>query len=904
MTYDTLENFVEAIRANNLLDATQLAQLDDLQVRYPDVDTLACELVLRGYLTRFQAEKIFQGEAHKLLLGQYIVLTPIGEGGMGMVFKARHNRMKRVVALKVIRKDAAGGESALQRFNQEIEAAAQLSHPNVVIAYDANDYEDTLFFVMEYVDGIDLGHLVRRVGPLPIGRCADYIRQAALGLQHAHERGMVHRDIKPSNLLLSYGDSTVKILDMGLARLQQSMNNQPGHLTSTGMVMGTPDFISPEQARDARSVDIRSDLYSLGCTFYYLLAGQPPFPEGSFTEKLLKHNMDRPQPIQEFRSEVPADLMAIIDRLMAKNPKDRYQTPIELARVLTSFAQASESAEEYRVPADDKPTPQPFSQTAATKSSGARPVGISSAKNPGSNASLTGTLSPSQANLQHASRWNKTGDASKTSPKEATKSAAPWNNKERPTSTPKPGHGGDTGKSAPYQPQPTAAAPASSVGSGGSRTGVVVLAGLVLVVAGAVAAHQLGYLNNLGMVQAPTTSQTARDSRDVGPPPPTAPPSTRQSTPDTRVILPPPPPPPPPPVVGVVVNIPQTGSDTRPLKAAFSRNGSRLVVSTAKDQAWTWSLILTKKDEKPLTHVATSPLNLREAPPVAIGNSGLTLIGGLSDPDAKAPDTGKRAVGIIAIWDGSPTPDDLYNRELIGHSYPVDWLAITPDGSKAISGNKGDDGTARVWNVNSRKELSQLRKPTKPLAGAISGNGKQAITVGRSGEVFLWDLNDSGESKSYELVGHNNQTFVICAAFSPDGKYAVTGDYDKKVIVWDLNTRKSVATFVDPSGDKIACVAIASDNSRVLAGDEKVVRLWNVHSPSKPMAIFKDHKNTVVAVSFVGDDHELFGLSASTDGTVRRFALPMPFNLPGAFPLTVHDALIFGAAAWEHAPKE
>jgi serine/threonine protein kinase len=269
--------------------------------------------------------------------------------------------MGRVVALKVIRRERLTNREAVRRFQREIQAAAQLAHPKVVLAYDADQIGDIHFFAMEYVDGIDLGRLVRDKGPLPIREACDYIRQAAHGLQHAHERGLIHRDIKPTNLLLTMSreetvraalrgatasasaprsgndpvPGVVKILDLGLARLQETADGEaPSRLTHEGFVIGTPDFLAPEQARNASTVDIRADIYALGGTLFYLLTGQVPYPGGTPTEKLLKHAIDPVPEVQPLRPDVPDDVAALLRRLMAKQPEERFQIPGELAVAL------------------------------------------------------------------------------------------------------------------------------------------------------------------------------------------------------------------------------------------------------------------------------------------------------------------------------------------------------------------------------------------------------------------------------------------------------------------------------------------------------------------------------------------------------------------------------------------
>ncbi len=293
-------------------------------------------------MTPFQVNQLFQGRANQLVLGSFLLLERLGEGGMGQVFKARHRKLARIVALKVIRKERLSHPDAVRRFRREIQAAAQLSHANIVLALDADEHDGTHFFAMEYVEGVDLAHYVKQYGPMPVARACDCVRQAALGLQHAHDKGLVHRDIKPHNLLLTR-QGVVKVLDMGLARLTpESQAEMSGaSLTGDGVMIGTPDYVAPEQAMDARSADIRADLYSLGCTFYFLLAGRAPFSGGNALEKLLKHQSERPQSVRDFRPDVPSPVAAIVHRLLAKRPADRFQTPAELVAALAALTLAA-----------------------------------------------------------------------------------------------------------------------------------------------------------------------------------------------------------------------------------------------------------------------------------------------------------------------------------------------------------------------------------------------------------------------------------------------------------------------------------------------------------------------------------------------------------------------------------
>jgi serine/threonine protein kinase len=270
---------------------------------------------------------------------RYEVLELLGSGGMGAVYKAEHRRMERLVALKVISPSLVDRPDMVARFGREVKAAARLTHPNIVTAHDADQVGDTHFLVMEFVEGTSLAQLVQQHGPLPVAQACDYVRQAALGLQHAFEQGMVHRDVKPHNLMRTPAGQ-VKILDFGLARFVRETaparaaapeSRPPGLLTETGTLMGTADFVAPEQAADPAGADVRADVYSLGCTLYYLLAGHAPFPEGSALDKLIAHAERTPRPLTELRGDIPAELARVVERMMAKTPADRYQTPAEAA---------------------------------------------------------------------------------------------------------------------------------------------------------------------------------------------------------------------------------------------------------------------------------------------------------------------------------------------------------------------------------------------------------------------------------------------------------------------------------------------------------------------------------------------------------------------------------------------
>ena len=248
--------------------------------RPADGEGLARQLVQAKKLTAYQATAIYQGKGKRLVLGNYVILGILGRGGMGIVYKAMHRPMQRVVALKVLSSLAKTVPGAVRRFQREVRAISQLDHPNIVAAYDADEIDGRCFLVMKYVDGTDLGTLVEQRGPLPVPMAVSCIVQAARGLEYAHHRGIFHRDIKPKNLLLDR-DGTVQILDLGLARLDSSHALDGGsQITETGQLLGTIDYMAPEQAADMRLSDARSDVYSLGYTFWYLLTGRLPYTGG------------------------------------------------------------------------------------------------------------------------------------------------------------------------------------------------------------------------------------------------------------------------------------------------------------------------------------------------------------------------------------------------------------------------------------------------------------------------------------------------------------------------------------------------------------------------------------------------------------------------------------------------
>lgn len=344
MLPSALDSFFELLRKSSLIDAPAVANyLEQLKRTDGGIPSepkkLAACMVRDMLLTQFQADQLTGGKWKGFFVGKYRVLEKIGTGGMGQVYLAEHKIMKHKVALKVLPRSRSTDPSALERFQREAKAGAVLDHPNLVksldIDHDANG--DLHYLVMEYVDGINLQELVKHRGQLDYQYVAHIIHQAARGIQHAHQRGLLHRDIKPSNLIIDR-DGVVRVLDMGLARFY---NDDQDDITKRyeESVLGTADYLSPEQAVDSHSVDLRTDIYSLGATFYYALTGKPPFEEGTVAQKLIWHQTRRPKSVPEFRTDVPSSVLAILNRMMAKKAEDRYQTCEEVLEALREYGE-------------------------------------------------------------------------------------------------------------------------------------------------------------------------------------------------------------------------------------------------------------------------------------------------------------------------------------------------------------------------------------------------------------------------------------------------------------------------------------------------------------------------------------------------------------------------------------
>lgn len=342
----TAESFLNLVKQSGLVSVDQLKKLlseyQEKGVKLGEPAEIAEELTRRSLLTKWQATKLLQGKHKGFFLGKYRLLDLVGKGGMSSVYLAEHVLMRRRCAIKVLPSKRVNDASYLARFHREAQAVALLDDPNIVRAYDVdhemeNDAE-IHFLVMEYVDGQDLQEIVNKNGPLDFPDAVNYIRQAANGLAHAHQADMVHRDVKPGNLLVD-PKGVVKILDLGLARFFNEGEDKSLTIAHDEKVLGTADYLAPEQAIDSHMVDSRADIYSLGCTLSFLLTGHPPFTEGTLAQRLMAHQTKEPPPITDDRPDTPADLLLIIKKMMAKDREERYQTATETAEALYEWLQ-------------------------------------------------------------------------------------------------------------------------------------------------------------------------------------------------------------------------------------------------------------------------------------------------------------------------------------------------------------------------------------------------------------------------------------------------------------------------------------------------------------------------------------------------------------------------------------
>jgi WD40 repeat protein/serine/threonine protein kinase len=805
MLQTAADTFVEAVRQHHLLDGGQVQEL--LRLSHTpgwDAHSLAQHALRRDWLTPYQINQLLHGRGASLEHGPYILLERLGEGGMGQVFKARHRRIDRIVALKVIRPDRLAHPEAVQRFRREVQTAAQLSHPNIVMALDADEVGGSHFFVMEYVEGIDLARLVKTKGCLPVDRACDYVYQAALGLQHVYESGLIHRDIKPSNLVLCQprpaGPSVVKILDLGLARAPVlSEVDGASDLTQQGALIGSPDFVSPEQAANPRAADIRADLYSLGCTFYHLLTAQVPFPDGTAIEKLFRHRLDEPPRVEKIRRDVPAEIGAIIRRLMAKRPEDRYQTPAEVAAALRPWVQSVPAS-----PPSNGTGPAPAEGAAASsRASKVLPIKAlrKGAGKPSGRAGLRFAVLGGGALLallalflflllrdlgpspeKPAEPAVAEDPAASSLRKLIARAGSPQTDLrqlrqelvELRSTFPGTPQARRAAELLPDLPSPLDALDPRAVAP---DERIEDLAGGELVLV-----RNEVRLRHSGPVWSVAFSADGRSAVSGG---------------DDRLVC-------------------QWDASNGRRQARFAGHQApvtavawaadgRTIVSGSHD--WTARLwdVASRKERQVLRH----PGNVRS---VAVSPDSKLVATGSNPPPGQQG-------GTIRIWgmDGK----ELYKLE--GHQGAVLALAFMANGQLLASG--GEDKTVRLWDLNQRKEVGILQGHQSHVhAVAFSPDGQLLISGGADKTVRFWDIGQRKERSPSRDVGHT----VSGLCFLPQAPLMAVASYEGVVRLWDTTGNNQERAVLRGHHGGVCGLAVAGTGPLVAsAGFDGTVRLWD-----------------------------------------------------------------------------
>jgi len=893
----SIDQFGKALVGSGLLSADELkAAWSAIAVaeRPKDGPGLAALLIRQGKLTEFQAQGLISGGGMRLVLGDYELLARIGAGGMGQVYKARHRRMERVVALKVMSTAAMKDEGAVKRFQREVRAAARLEHPNIVTAYDSGESGNIQYLVMQLVDGGDLADLVKRQGPLGIDQAVAYVVQAARGLAYAHDEGVVHRDIKPANLLVDK-KGVVKILDMGLARIESVDDG----LTATEQVMGTVDYMSPEQASNTKSADARSDIYALGCTLWYLLTGKRAYDGDTVVMRLMAHR-DGPLPsLVKTRDDAPWALEQVLHKMLAKRAADRYQA---MEEVVTALA--------------------PFCGSWPTAGGGASASGAGSAPNAELSAFLK-TIGPSARSPATSAQG---GGSGATDP--ALDATARF---ESPRGMPESADGSPcaTGgaRSVAAGQATTGKKGAASPSAGTKRTPVAIAAAVVAIAAAVVAVAGIGGWMMLGRDGVDRSGEHSPRAPIAGSPPAVDPSTTATVDfalqPDydpakegaacvelPRFLRP-----------SDVMTIEMTVTARSHAPAGESRPlwslGGRLELKQYADR---WVFQHNNPDGEPKIEQVTTPItSLGKPTHLAASSTGtemrLFVDGKLTGTTALAnplPSTmhvpmslGRSGGGKANYGPLDGTFDEIRisrNARYTADYRPKSRLTAQSDTAALYHCDQGagttltdDSGkeqhgtiTGATWVKADAAASGPPATPTATPAGSsaptekrtdepryLAGHegvvrqvlacpdGEHAISTGWDNTWRRWHLPTGVQVVRVDAHPNNSN----CAALSPDGKLVATGGSSYDVKLWDAATGIEKRKFYVPESSSISRLTFSPDGRRLLVGGFKgLLRLYDVESKGAPIA-YSGHTEGINGLIFLPGGEEF--VTTSHDKTVR-----------------------------------
>jgi serine/threonine protein kinase/WD40 repeat protein len=723
-----------------------------------DVQGVAQALLAAGKLTRYQAAALAQGKGRGLLIGNYLILEKLRAGGMGVVFKARHRRLGRIVALKILPPSLARDKTLLSRFRREVDVAAKLSHPNIVSILDADEYRGVQFMTMEYIEGTDLDHLVQESGVLPVDLALDCTIQAARGLEAAHAQGIVHRDIKPANMMLDES-GVVRVLDLGLARLVEASNpfgeTATGPLTRTGTSMGTVDFMAPEQGIDSRSVDHRADIYSLGCTLCYLLTARVPFEGTNVLKRMMAHQDRAPASLLAMRGDVPKAVDAVYQHMMAKNAADRPASMTEVVRLLEACRSRSVAAGDVRSESREFAKAARFQRAAPGES------GSDVSPFPRENAFEHSGGADMQREDAMAHRG---GQQCPTQPKlpPANSESIPLRNETAPKLAPRPHK---------------------------SRTPLYAVGALAVVVLGALGSSLLW--RNTDRSRGDRVPPASREKSSGGDPVsatvPGRPAPARIASPSPGTF------------------------DVATLHAAYDQEWRALSVTADGHHALVGGRTTFPErlnvDKGQVEHNFGWHYNtISDAAMTPEGRHALIATYNVGKK------SGLKERGTLWFWDVK-TGKALFPMQQ-PHESHVTAVAISADGRRGLSA--GRFGDLLVWDLTTGKSVALGQQQGEVMAHAMAffPDGRHAATGGRDKVVHLWDVDERREVATWTA----HDMTISGLAISADGRRMVTGSFDGTVILWDAGNGAMLHRFDMPPGDKGAHVAFDPEGHIVAAG--------------------------------------------------------------------------------------